>query len=154
MILDQSPPWPRRPAAFTLIELLAVIVIVSLVAGVATMGLAATSDAARLHAAAAQWRDLDAKARLFSRSLGPVEISLGDDGEEIQLHRLQSEELLSKLSLPPGMTGRIHAPGAPPSIVVDRLGRSIDYEVELRSQERVVAWQVCGLTGLITEAEP
>jgi prepilin-type N-terminal cleavage/methylation domain-containing protein len=140
--------------AFTLIELLAVIVIVSMVAGTATMGLAATSQWVRLHAAAARWRDLDAHGRLFSRSLGPVVMSLDEGSNEIRLLEVRSGEVLSRVSLPRGVSGRIHAPEASRSVVFDHLGRTIDYQVELRSNDRAIGWQVHGLTGLITEAEP
>ncbi len=134
--------------------MLAVIVIVSLVAGIATVGLAASSENARLLAAAAQWRDLDARARLYSRTLGPVVMCLDTEREEVTLHLSESGELLSHLLLPQNVTSRLIAEGATDTISFDRLGRSVDYEVQLRSSGRVKAWKVQGLTGLIQEDEP
>jgi prepilin-type N-terminal cleavage/methylation domain-containing protein len=154
VILKRVHPDPGHAAAFTLIELLAVIVIVSMVAGTATVGLAATSEWVQLHAAAAQWRDLDARGRLLGRSLGSVVMSLDEGGDEIRLVEVRSDEVLSSVLLPRGVTGRIHAPKASQSVVFDHLGRTIDYQVELRSNDRVVGWQVHGMTGLMTEDEP
>lgn len=154
MIVKSSQFDLGHPRALTLIELLAVIVIASMVAGVATIGLAATSDTARLRAAAAHWRDLDARARVFSRSLGPVEMAVDEDGREVQLYLVRSGELLSAMSLPEPMQGRIRAPGDPRSILFDSHGRTIDYQVDLRADDRVVTWHVCGLTGLTREAQP
>ena len=142
-----------RPA-FTLIELLAVIVIVSLVAGLATVGLASTSKNARLHATAAEWRDLDTRARLFGRSLGPVMMSLDNDRHQIALRVIESNELLSTLDLPGRVTARLHTQPPTESIVFDRLGRSVDYESELHTAQRTIRWRICGLSGLITEAAP
>ncbi len=139
-----------RPA-FTLIELLAVIVIVSLVAGIATVGLASASQIAQLHAAAADWRDLDGRARLFGRSLGPVVMSLNSERNAVMLHAPDSKELLSVVTLPDGTAGQIETRTPNKMIAFDRLGRSVDYDVELRSGERVIRWRVYGLTGLIGE---
>jgi prepilin-type N-terminal cleavage/methylation domain-containing protein len=154
VILTPSQLEAEHAPAFTLIELLAVIVIVSMVASAVTVGLAATGERTRLHAAAAQWRDLDARGRLLGRSMGPVVMSVVEKGDEVRLRQLPSEDLLSKVSLPKGVTGRIQAAGASRSIVFDRLGRTIDYEVQLRSSDRVIGWHANGLTGLMTELKP
>lgn len=148
---DQSDRSAQH--AFTLIEVLAVIVIVSMVAGVATVGLAAASDSARLRAAAAQWRDLDARARLFSRSLGPVVMSVGYQRNAVTLHSVGSNERLTAVVLPDGVWGQLRVDPPTQSIVFDRLGRSMDYDVEVRTAQRVIHWRVWGLTGLITESK-
>ena len=146
----RCPSHGCRPA-FTLIELLAVIVIVSLVAGIATVGLASASESAQLHAAAAEWRDLDGRARLFGRSLGPVAMSLNSERSAVMLHVTDSKELLSEVTLPDGTSGQIQTRTPNKTIAFDRLGRSVDYDVELRTGERVIQWRVYGLTGLIGE---
>ncbi len=149
---DQSDRSGR--SAFTLIEVMAVIVIVSMVAGVATVGLAAASDSARLRATAAQWRDLDARARLLGRSLGPVVMSFDDQRNAVTLHSVESNELLTTVVLPAEVCGRLRVDPPTQSIVFDRLGRSVDYDVEVRTAQRVIHWRVWGLTGLITELKP
>lgn len=148
---DQSDHGVR--SAFTLIETLAVIVIVSLVTGIATVGLAAASDSARLRGAAAHWRDLDARARLFSRSLGPIVMSVDNQRNAVTLHSVGSNERLTAVLLPDGVWGRVGANPPTESIVFDRLGRSVDYDVEVRTAQRVIQWRVWGLTGLITESK-
>jgi type II secretory pathway pseudopilin PulG len=145
---------PSYPPTFTLVELLAVIVMISMVAGIATVGLAASSESARLHAAAAAWRDLDARARLFGRTLGPVVMTLSADRNDVRLHVQGSGELLSEVTFAGGVTGRILAEPAVDSVAIDRLGRSVDYDVELRSGDRIMTWRVLGTTGLLKEREP
>ncbi len=140
-----------RPT-FTLIELLAVIVIVSLVAGIATVGLASASESAQLHATAAECRDLDGRARLFSRSLGQVVMSLNSERNSVMLHVTDSKELLSEVTLPDGASGQIHVGTPNKTIAFDRLGRSVDYEVQLQAGEHLIRWRVYGLTGLIGES--
>ncbi len=138
---------------FTLIELLAVIAIASLVAAVTTVGLASSSDQARIQAAAAQWRVLDAKARAFARCTGPVVMELDAEGALVRVRSAQDRELLSESALPAGMAGRIVVEGSE-RVLFDRLGRSAEYEVELGARDRTLRWQVCGLTGWIMETVP
>lgn len=139
---------------FTLIELLAVIAIASLVAAVTTVGLASSSDQARMQAAAAQWRNLDAKARAFARCVGPVVMDLDTEGALIRVRSAQDRELLSQLALPAGSSGKMDINGSPGTVLFDRLGRSADYEVELGARDKTVRWHVCGLTGWIMETVP
>ena len=139
--------------AFTLIELLAVIVIVSLVTGLATMGLSASNDAAHLRAAVGQCRDLDTRARLFGRTHGPVVMSTGQDGAEILLRAIGTGELLAKVQFPAGVTVRFRAATPLESVTFDARGLSMDYGFELHGADRVSRWRVSGLTGLVREAQ-
>jgi type II secretory pathway pseudopilin PulG len=136
-----------------LIELLAVIAIASLVAAVTTVGLSSSSDQARMQAAAAQWRDLDARARAFARCVGPVVMDLDAEGTLVRVRSAHDRELLSELALPAGTAGRIVVEGSE-RVLFDRLGRSADYQVELGARDKTVRWQVCGLTGWIMETSP
>ncbi len=140
--------------AFTLIELLAVIAIGSLVAAVTTVGLASSSDQARMQAAAARWRGLDAKARAFARCVGPVVMDLDTEEALVRVRSVQDRELLSELALPANSAGRIIINGSPGTVQFDRMGRSTDYQVEFGAHDRTVRWQVCGLTGWIVERGP
>ncbi len=139
--------------AFTLIELLAVIAIASLAAAVATVGLASSSDQAHMQAAAARWRDLDAKARAFARCVGPVVMDLDAEGAVVRVRSAKDRELLSELALPAGTAGRIVVEGSERALF-DRQGRSADYQVEFGARDNAVRWQVCGLTGWIMETTP
>ena len=132
---------------FTLIEVLAVIVILSIVAGVATVGLVSATDSARLAGAISQWRDLDARARLFSRTTGPVVMDLNRDHTIVRLVVVESGERLSRIELPPDVTGHFRTDRPTDAIVFDRTGGSVDYEVQMHTDDGVVRWHVYGLTG-------
>lgn len=136
------------PRAFTLIELLAVVAIMSLVSGVLTIHLAAETDAARRRAAATAWTDLDARARLYARTGGPVVMTLNAGRTVVRLHRAGSAERLAEVDLP--------APGrlTKPAVLFDRFGHSVDYAAEVTSGARTIRWHVLGLTGQIQEGEP
>ena len=143
-----------RFRGFTLIEVLAVIVILSIVAGVATVGLASATDSARLAGAVSQWRDLDARARLFSRTTGPVVMNLNRDHTMVRLFVVESGELLSQVVLPPEVTGHFRTDQPTDAIVFDRTGGSPDYEVQVKTVDSIVRWYVYGLTGLVKEGRP
>ncbi len=136
---------------FTLIELLAVIVIVTLATGIVTVGLASAKTSAQLRGAVAQWRTLDARARTLSRALGPVTMRYEKEPQRLQLARVESDELLAKIQLPKKVHADLVTEHPTDTIVFDRLGRTPDYDVQMMIDDRVVAWHVCGLTGYITE---
>ncbi len=144
-------PPRNRGRALTLIELLAVIVIMSLVAGLATTGLAAASDQARLRAAAADWRTLDAHARLLARSGEPVVMIVDEDAREGRLQAVKSGERLASLVLPPGVDVDVSGEPDEGPVTFERSGRSRDYAVALLVDGRQVGWQVYGLTGYVVE---
>ncbi len=140
--------------SFTLIELLAVIVIISLTTGIAVVSIATTSESAQLHATVARWRDLDARARIFARSLGPVTMRLKRESQALQLRQDSSGELLAQLHLPEDLGLHLTSEDPSHAIVFDRLGHSPDYDVKLLTRNRTIHWHVCGLTGCITELHP
>ncbi len=136
---------------FTLIELLAVIVIITLTTGIVTVGLASANTSAQLRGAAAQWRTLDARARTLSRALGPVTMRYEEEPQRLQLSRVESDELLATIQLPKKVHTDLVTEHPTDTVVFDRLGRTLDYDVHMMIDDRVVAWHVCGLTGYITE---
>ena len=136
---------------FTLIELLAVIVIITLTTDIVTVGLASANTSAQLRGAVAQCRTLDARARTFSRALGPVTMRYEEEPQRLQLSRVESDELLATIQLPKKVHAALVTEHPTDTIVFDRLGRSPDYDVQIMIDDRVVAWHVCGLTGYITE---
>lgn len=150
--------WGRR-RGLTLIELLAVVVILSMVAGVATVGLAGTSDAAQMQAAVAGWKDLDARARITARSLGPVTLAIDAEGTRLVVRASGGgggggSERLAEYQFPRGATGHMEGEGPIDRIEFDRQGRSIDYEVAVALADRVERFSVRGLTGAVMEAKP
>ena len=143
----------RRTASrsFTLIELLAVIVIITLTAGTVSVGLVSANTSAQLQTAVSQWRDLDARARTLSRALGPVTMRYQVQRTLVQLSILESGELLAEITLPRNVSARVVTEGPTDTVIFDRLGRSLDYNVTLTLDNSIIAWHVCGLTGYITE---
>lgn len=140
---------------FTLIELLAVIVIVALTAAIASVGLVAGSEQANTFAAAAAWQDLDARARLFAVSEGPVRMTVQLGAAAIS--NLQTGENLGDVVLPASVSGQLSVSERPVgSIIFDARGRSSDYLIQLRerdSNKLRLRWRVCGMTGWIVQDE-
>lgn len=136
--------------AFTLIELLAVIVIVSLIAAVATVSLASADLNAGLLKAGASLREVDARARLHARTSGKsVFLKLDQEHynslmlfdaqqrqlSKVQLHQDVKVQFMSDVNIPRQL------------INFDRLGRSEDYQVIIESSATAQRISFSGLTG-------
>ena len=52
-------------------------------------------------------------------------------------------------ALPRGARGRLRAAQSSDSILFDSFGRSVDYEVEMYTDDRLLKWRVLGMTGAI-----
>ena len=137
-----------------MLELLAVVVLISLVFSVAGVRLAATSTHAKLHAATARLRDLDAHARLVARSGEPTVLRLDVQQHRMRVHSIRSSELVSSMQLPEEISAEIMTSSGQEAIVFDRLGRSQEYRVTLRAGETVITWEVYGLTGYMPGSIP
>ena len=142
-----SPTRRVRRLGLTLLELLAVIVVISLVISVAGVRLAATGTRARLHAVTARLRDLDAHARLVARSGEPAVLRLDVTQRLVRVHTIPANESLSIVQLPQEISAEIMTSSDQEAIVFDRLGHSQDYRVSLRAGDTVLRWEVYGLTG-------
>ena len=142
---------PRR--GFTLLEVLAVVILFSLVASVLTVHLAAASESATFRAAASRLRDMDARARLFARTSGPLVLSLQDQGRSLLLSQVDTGASLLRVDLGEGAAVEIETDPPRRWILFDRSGRSVDYELALASGEREARWQVAGTTGWMQPAD-
>ncbi len=138
--------------AFTLIELLAVIVLIAMGAAVLGAGLARSSDASELRRAEGTIRDFDRRARLAATREHDVRLTIeaGEDQTTLRLiaadsSQLASADLRSRLS--------ISIDDAPTDTVRYRsTGRSPDYRVTIENTARTAAFDVAGLTGWIEPA--
>ncbi len=141
----------RRPRTlgFTLLELLAVVVLLTLTFSIAGVRLAATSTRAKLHTAASRLRDLDAHTRLLARSGEPASLQLDAGQRRVSVHAILSTELLATVALPAEVSVEVRTSSGEEAITFDRLGRSKDYRVAMQAGETVLRWQVYGLTGYI-----
>jgi len=135
--------------AFTLIEVLAVITLLSLATAVGVASLGSASQRARLDQAAATLRDADAQARLLSRMGSSVTLAVHEGRVSIESDR----DAFSSI-LPDGTSvemAALPAGRSAPRILFDRLGRSTDYRVAVASAGSTRVWLVAGATGWIDE---
>src|SRR5262245_37813090 len=86
--------------AFTLVEVLAVIAIISLVAAAGTIGLVASTDQARLHALVSSCKDMDGHARLLAQTGKPLFMAVDVDRKVVVLRPVHDEEICSTCELP------------------------------------------------------
>lgn len=144
---------PRENApGFTVIELLAVVSLLSLVMALGAVRLGVATDEAHLSRALADLLEMDARARLLGRSDGAVSLSLESEPKRLVLVRARGGDVLQSTVLPRDASVRLTDPGsrAPLNeIRFDRAGRSCDYEVEVRLGEHQARRTVAGLTGLV-----
>lgn len=143
--------------AMTLIEVLAVMTLLTLVAGMGISALARTSDGVQFTAIGAELREMDARGRLLAMSAegGRAIIDFAPDGTSVQL-RL-AHELIANLALPDGFTVQMFTEGgsAPASRIlhIDARGRSRDYFVEISRGAASQRWLVHGVSGLWTRVQ-
>ena len=138
---------------FTLIELLAVIVIISLTVGIATFGLAASTESAELHSTVSQLKTFDAQARVYSRNLGSVTMQYMQQQRIVILYSNNTNELLKQITLVDSITLQIVSDQQEQSITFGSFGRSIDYDIKITTNTRTIDWHVNGLTGYIMDGK-
>lgn len=145
---------------FTVLELLAVLSLVSLVMVLGAARLGVASDEARFSLAVSDLCDLDARARLLSRTGGAVLLSMASEKNRVTLTRARDGAVLDVRALREGAVLRLSAVtyaggagGELSSLFYDCAGRSADVRVELTQGERRVALLLCGLTGQIRREE-
>ena len=137
-----------RSCGLTLIETLAVIVIIAMVSAVGAVGLSQTSDAARLHATASRFEAFEMRARTLARREGSLIVSAGrtlaayEPGRAEPVLMLALQRASVRFSDPE--TGQDID-----QITIDGAGRSIDYNAEVRVADLRRTLQIRGLTGLL-----
>lgn len=143
----------RGRGGFTLVELMAAIVIIALAAGVILPGIAAADDAARCKATVAKLRDLDRTARLLARSEGRVAVGLDHTTQTFVLTAIDASEPFAVVATPTGTSVALHVEGDHQFILFNRAGRSPDYAIEVTRGAHVITYAVAGATGHINEVE-
>lgn len=140
------PISSRTRAGFTLLEMLAVVAILGVVAATLAPSLAGTSKRGTGYAARAALLELDAQARIHSRRQGPVELVAGESN--VTLKDLRTGREVKTLELEPGVHVNIEIEADSPRLVFDSRGCSPDYRIHLKfgglDEE---SWRVLGLTG-------
>jgi len=149
--LGRRVSWLCR--ALTLIELLAVVVILGLVLGIGVTNLSAAHAEAQLERCASAWRTLDAEARilLMQRRDRPLLRLKVDEFHRRVVLSAGEVDVFDSIALPEGVEARLLVDGSTGSVGFDRRGCSPDYVFELRTPDRTRRWNVEGLTGWIHE---
>lgn len=158
--MSRSKPVEWR-GGFTLVEMLAVLVVLAIAASILGVSLARADDAAAVEHAESQLCSADAQARLLARSSGgAVVLRIGSDGAGLERRVLAKPEVDSQIiALRPRVTVVLRADGqfsAQPAqdLYIDRLGRSGDAEFDILLEARLKRrLRVFGLTGQFIRVE-
>ncbi|MFI4853466.1 MAG: Tfp pilus assembly protein FimT/FimU [Phycisphaerales bacterium JB065] len=141
----------RHALGLTLVELLAVLVILGLIVSVAAVGLSSRSTEARLSDAASALASLDTSARVLSRKGHLIELRFDLSSTSIELKDLCCEDgAATQRRLPAGLILEIwEMPSGVPTeqIRIDSRGQSDDYQVRISVQDQGVTLAFAGLTG-------
>lgn len=150
--------------AFTLIEALAVVAILAIVAATLSVSLGETAHATTWQRARSAVRQFDRLARLEARTNGPIQIAI--DGNSIVASRgrdlpplLRSDPFapgnghrpsvaLVAVDRPPGMGGGLTVISC---VQLDGAGRSIDFAYQLNDGPELIRVHAAGLTGHLSE---
>ncbi len=140
-----------RAHGLTLIELLAVMVILGLTVSVAAVGLSARTSEAKLSDATSTLASLDASARVLARKGHLVELRFDPSGLSIELVDLCCETGIAfERQLPVGLTLELwEMPTGIPAerIRIDSRGQSDDYRVRISLNDHSSSVMFAGLTG-------
>lgn len=143
---------PRR--ALTLIETLAVVLLVGVVTAAVGVGMGRMGDDAAMRAFAARWNELDARARLLAQTteVGVLRLEFDAERRAVFVHHLGDAILTA--DVPQEMNIMLFLEGAETTLITfDRAGRTPDYELRLSSAERSMSWHIHGLTGAMQRME-
>jgi len=142
------PRTSSRAGGFTLLEVLAVVVILSVAASVTLVGLSSAGDEVAMRGTRSSLKELDAKARLYART-GQGAVLRVDDSGAIEVLALGPEGgRIARAFINPQIQVTLEViDSAEPGIRFDRLGKSPDYGVVLESATRKESWHVCGSSG-------
>lgn len=154
----------RSVRAFTLIELMAVVVIASLVTAMGAIGIGGVMRQTQFQRTVAGFMQMDVRARLHAR-MGGVATQMVIDplarkAKVVEVATDTDAIELSRVELPFDVAVTLELPREVPSsnstamvVTFDRLGCSIDYAVQLRDGVSGRRLEVSGLTGSIRAAE-
>ena len=139
--------------SFTLIEVLAVVVVLSLIAAVSVSSLGNVDTGMQVERAGARLRDLDTRARIYARRHEAVRLLLGAAGSGVAVLPLDSEETILSIEWPPELSVTLAPVRTDSEMVIDRRGCGPDYRVSVTDGRTTLSWSVLGLTGAIIEKD-
>ncbi len=138
--------------AFTLLEVLAVVVILSLTMALVAVGVASADEAASIRAFTSAAVDLDRRARLWAPAGSAMELHLQTNC--LRLVNRSTGEQVSALHIPGRVSVQLLTMDDEPldTIVFDRSGCTQDYRLLAAKGERSHAMSIAGLTGWVQES--
>ncbi|MEL6396630.1 MAG: type II secretion system protein [Planctomycetota bacterium] len=129
---------------FTLLETIAVVVLLGLATSTLAVSLAGPAEAARLRGAESLFLDFDRRARHAAVREGPVRLAVRDGLLELT-GDTDDPTILASRPLPDGIG--IEFGGVENELRIDALGRSEDYRIRITSENDEIRLRVAGLTG-------
>lgn len=139
---------------FTLLELMTVIALTAMIAGIGAVGLSSTTAAAKFDVAAAAVLEADSTARHIARRFGPTELRPTESGGAIVI-TAGDDAPLRIVNLPRRVRVTFHETSGQEvteSVRFDARGRGPDYRVHVHAAGRSRAWWIAGLTGWASPA--
>lgn len=137
--------------ALTLIELLAVILLLGLVAGSAIVNLGSMDGSARMEETAHQIRQLDRAARQLARTEGAAIIARRN--KALVLQQPRTGESARQFTAADGIEIQLHGTDEQllDAIAYDASGRSADLRIAITNGEWTRSFIIHGLTGAVEE---
>jgi prepilin-type N-terminal cleavage/methylation domain-containing protein len=142
-----------RRRGMTLLEVLAVLVILGMATAVLATHFAVPTEHAKHDATIAAILDLDARARLVARSDGGASIAMEADRPLIHC-TARDGSLISEVAADPDLELRLQTEPPVPKIRFDAAGRSATYRIEWKDGARARRIDICGETGWAEERTP
>ncbi len=137
--------------SFTLIEVLAVVVVLSLIAAVSVSSLGNVGTGMQVERTGARLRDLDARARIYARRHEAVRLVSGAAGSGLSVLTLDAQDTILSIQWPPDLSVTVAPVRSDDELVIDRRGCGPDYRVSVTDGRTTLSWSVLGLTGAIIE---
>jgi len=146
--------------AFTLVEMLVVLVLMGMIAAAIAPNLAGTTQRTQLDQLIAELIDLDAQARVASSAHMACYIEYDDFQEQIVLRVIDEQAVdVQTIDIPGFVTVELekNSEQGAPVVVFDRLGHTSDYSYTIILEEAMIRLSVNGLTGwheIVREVNP
>ncbi|TVQ55022.1 MAG: type II secretion system protein [Phycisphaerales bacterium] len=139
-----------RRHGLTLLEVLAVIMLISLVGGSVLMHAGTTVHDATRHELLLQLQQLDRTARQLARTRhsGPVTVHIGTSAVTLTSAAQGQTVRRAEVPLQVSLNARDNADQPVSQVLYDRSGRSMDYRVHICGDDGCLTLLIHGLTGV------
>ena len=133
---------------FTLLELMATVTLIALVATTASVSWAPMIEATDRRSVEGRVRDALSRARLAALRQGRAIVSFSRDGYLIKV-RDDRGEILRETEWPSSLRVRLAKPEREDALVFDSFGRTTDFVVEISSHDGTKVLEGSGISGWI-----